>query len=78
MNKLIKNAFYVCAIALIGCTNKDSGNIELENYEGDWALQVINSEFSIADVLNEIGDNAYIDVSGDTIRLVYTGGYDPL
>ena len=56
----------------VSCFKKKDEDLTLENYEADWALQVINSEFNIADLLDASDtNNLNIQIIGDDIILSY-------
>jgi hypothetical protein len=55
------------------CFKKDDKDLVLENYNADWALQVINSEFNIADLLDGSDtNNLSIEIVDDDIILSYS------
>jgi hypothetical protein len=59
-------------LALFSCVTEVDEDLEIESYRGDWAIPALSSEFSINDVLEGIGDNAYLVTEGDSIRIVYS------
>ena len=63
-------------LLLTSCFKEKNEDLVLENYQGDWAAQIINSEFSITDIIDEAGNNTNnnlaLEVVDDNIVLTYS------
>ena len=72
----MKNAFFYSLGIIIlfsSCFKNKDEDLTIENYNADWALQVINSEFSIADILDRSDtNNLSIQIVNDDIILSYS------
>lgn len=67
--------FYMLSSLLLlsACFKKEDQELEIENYNADWAAQVINSEFNISDLLDRSDtNNLNIIIDGDDIILAYS------
>ena len=67
--------FYIFSALLLlsSCFKKNDQELEIENYNADWAAQIINSEFNIADLLDRSDtNNLSLIIEGDDIILSYS------
>ena len=72
----MKNVFFYSLGIIIlfsSCFKNKDEDLTVENYNADWALQVINSEFSIAELLDRSDtNNLSIEIVNDDIILSYS------
>lgn len=63
-------------LLLTSCFKEKNEDLVLENHQGDWAAQIINSEFSMTDIIDQAGNNTNnnlaLEIVDDNIVLTYT------
>ena len=71
----MKHFLYALGVLFLlgACLKKKDENLVVENYTADWALQVINSEFTMADIIDRTDtNNLKVKIDGDDIILSYS------